>query len=1470
MSLQTRTNAALAKVWLVKLLLVILVLVNKSFSQSDTPWRNNPQYERIGFASGNISADSTKIEQCLDAAMNCGRWIRAECSWDGTQLIRHGDYDWSSSDRWISQAVERQMNVLTVLCYPPEWAWPTALQTAQPSFRNELYWWHPAARTDCMQDWKRFCASAAARYSAPNYGVHYYEIGNEPNSQWFYMTWLDGVELDVISYSDLLRAAADTIRAVDSLAVIVAGSLLPASHTTRGVIAKNGHDVDDRYIGMRDWLDSLYRCQNIKQSFDVLGHHPYASINTADTLIKNPKYGTPRYGGPTFSWPDYSEQKLLFTDSLWSVMRAAVDTTIIRNGQIHNKQIWGTEFGLCLGTGNDNTVWVDEFLVPISASWIDDYVRIWNSWSFTGPLMFYNIRDFMVDTLAHPKNKEFYGALDFEFNERPAYYELKKWGLGYIDGEIEIYDGKSLERWAPDLHYATVRLMADIELPNGAYFGSEHQVTIMSDDSSNPRTITGRLFADDCSITIQDVHVRQADSSSPTTPVITLTDHASLQMTGSLVPMEVDGFIQTNSDLVRATNVTFTNRLGGGALDITGGVTGLTNCRIQNIENTSNNPTVKLTNSSATFMDFKLQYNTAFRRNLELIDTDAIFENAEIDYNESSHGCGGLYFHSGGENTLTARGLFVRHNHTLPSSSNPDNVDIVGGNIDFSDPRGAVFESLPGDNSFDEYQVGIALRDRPDRSLYSLQNCVLRGGDVLVTTTDEAVYSDLFCMSNVLIDNAFVWGHRAGGTAEHLTVTSSGQLSSDNTLVVTKSILASDTSGMVLPPNGNNWTLGYGNPKLTSSGEPRWDSPCLDKVTTTGSEFDETPRDLGWKPYFAPSVLQEFPLTGYLKRGYYEVTSTHTFIRPYIYIEPGTVIKVSDGVSFYLKSNAGSTYTIGSADGPRTAIVAGRINGDRAYRVTFDGQGGIPSTQSSINGVLFNYGPESLYAFHGMSGLKLNPDLVHAGKTEIKNWGGPMLELINCPSAEVSYIQFAPGGGPLGDMPGKLRVINGSANVHNCTFPASHEAAGYAPLSMYGNSGSVLQVNNFFGYESTEPNAFFSLGYVDIIGNTFTDCRDSAIKISGSAIDMSKFAGNSLISIEQGNTNPLIEMTSGMLDLYCGYNRFVKPSVGTGNNFITSPGNTLYPTEWPKNYWGTSLTNPLLCTAVNQYLPVGPDASNCLGQANPPAAFCPQTNDEPMEMWNLGQQAEADGKIDLAIWYYREILRLYPKSEQAPKATTRLKELGKGMESLAAESKEGLLLGSQTAQAEGDSWMSALTLCAAQCVEAMDGDRQGAIVTLDSLSLVEDPQMSYLANVSILEIATYPPQGGMSAMNEQSLLTRQHAYETAIDAMMSFEGSQSVGIQSEALQPRQFSIKRVYPNPFNPMTTIELEVFEAGNVKIAVYNVLGQLVRILHDDLLTPGQHHLILDGADLASGVYLIQAEQGQVSSLQKVLLLK
>ena len=93
--------------------------------------------------------------------------------------------------------------------------------------------------------------------------------------------------------------------------------------------------------------------------------------------------------------------------------------------------------------------------------------------------------------------------------------------------------------------------------------------------------------------------------------------------------------------------------------------------------------------------------------------------------------------------------------------------------------------------------------------------------------------------------------------------------------------------------------------------------------------------------------------------------------------------------------------------------------------------------------------------------------------------------------------------------------------------------------------------------------------------------------------------------------------------------------------------------------------------------------------------------------------------------------------------------------------------------------------------------------------------------------------------------------------------------------PDGFKLGQNYPNPFNPSTTIDYSLPRNSEVRIDVFNVLGQRVRQLVNESQPAGNHSVVWDGADdrgrqVSSGFYLYRIIAGDYKYSRKMLMLK
>ncbi|MDT3695957.1 MAG: T9SS type A sorting domain-containing protein [Ignavibacterium sp.] len=107
-----------------------------------------------------------------------------------------------------------------------------------------------------------------------------------------------------------------------------------------------------------------------------------------------------------------------------------------------------------------------------------------------------------------------------------------------------------------------------------------------------------------------------------------------------------------------------------------------------------------------------------------------------------------------------------------------------------------------------------------------------------------------------------------------------------------------------------------------------------------------------------------------------------------------------------------------------------------------------------------------------------------------------------------------------------------------------------------------------------------------------------------------------------------------------------------------------------------------------------------------------------------------------------------------------------------------------------------------------------------------------------------------------------------VDFNGSFEYSNIV--EAVILSPTKFELSQNYPNPFNPSTTISFTIPQSGNVKLSVYNLLGQEVQNLVNGFTEAGNHTINFDAKNLNSGIYLYKLEANGFVQTRKMTMIK
>lgn len=107
-------------------------------------------------------------------------------------------------------------------------------------------------------------------------------------------------------------------------------------------------------------------------------------------------------------------------------------------------------------------------------------------------------------------------------------------------------------------------------------------------------------------------------------------------------------------------------------------------------------------------------------------------------------------------------------------------------------------------------------------------------------------------------------------------------------------------------------------------------------------------------------------------------------------------------------------------------------------------------------------------------------------------------------------------------------------------------------------------------------------------------------------------------------------------------------------------------------------------------------------------------------------------------------------------------------------------------------------------------------------------------------------------------------------AMYKFEVATSLESENTA-QPKRIKLNQNYPNPFNPVTKINFQIAESGQVHLDVYNTLGQKVStLIQGEILSTGTYSYSFDASGFPSGIYYYRLSANGATLTRSMTLLK
>ena len=103
----------------------------------------------------------------------------------------------------------------------------------------------------------------------------------------------------------------------------------------------------------------------------------------------------------------------------------------------------------------------------------------------------------------------------------------------------------------------------------------------------------------------------------------------------------------------------------------------------------------------------------------------------------------------------------------------------------------------------------------------------------------------------------------------------------------------------------------------------------------------------------------------------------------------------------------------------------------------------------------------------------------------------------------------------------------------------------------------------------------------------------------------------------------------------------------------------------------------------------------------------------------------------------------------------------------------------------------------------------------------------------------------------------------------SSQGTQ-VPVVWDVAEIRTFELSQLQPNPFNPTTQVQYDVYKSGTMQLGVYNILGQKITTLHEGFIGEGSHMFTWDAGGLSSGIYYVTMIMDGHAQTMKAVLVK
>jgi hypothetical protein len=106
-----------------------------------------------------------------------------------------------------------------------------------------------------------------------------------------------------------------------------------------------------------------------------------------------------------------------------------------------------------------------------------------------------------------------------------------------------------------------------------------------------------------------------------------------------------------------------------------------------------------------------------------------------------------------------------------------------------------------------------------------------------------------------------------------------------------------------------------------------------------------------------------------------------------------------------------------------------------------------------------------------------------------------------------------------------------------------------------------------------------------------------------------------------------------------------------------------------------------------------------------------------------------------------------------------------------------------------------------------------------------------------------------------------------------YEGEELATDDTDEPIPAEFAIMKIYPNPFNPSTTIRFNIGVETRHAVSllqIFDITGRVVETLLNEKLITGEHEVVWNASGFSSGIYFVRLQSGTVVQTQKIVLVK